>query len=175
MTKKRRPLRGIQETATQHADSVTETARAFKLRGWSVDVLPNSSHLTMRIGTTNVCLRDERRQTGDRICVEYEERGRPAGPFRSGESTIWIHLLRNGAAASPGWWLRDEVTWRREYRSTWDAKVGDSGGRAVLLPVLAMLMRTGEPFHMAYGNPFESAPIAFESVIPFKARGKAGA
>lgn len=168
-------LRGPSETVRQHADATVEVQRAMEGRGWSVTVMPEASPLTMRVGTTSVVLRDERRQSGERLCVEYEQNGRPAGVFKSGESVIWIHLVSQGAAAFPGWWMRDEVTWRREYRSTWDARVGDSGGRAVLVPILSLLMRPGAPFRMAYGEPCVAAAEAFESVVPSRDRKRGAA
>jgi hypothetical protein len=160
-------LRGVGETLAQHTATMEQVAEEFARNGWSVEVMPSRSRLTLTVGTTPVVIRDERRQDGRRLCVEYEERGGPAGPFRVGASTMWIHLLPTGAAAFPGWWMRREVEWRREFRSTRDGRYGDSGSRSILVPVLSCLMRPEEPFHMAYGDPVNAAVPAFEATVSF--------
>lgn len=159
-------------TVPVHREAVEELARAFELAGWAVERMPAQASLSLRVGRTPVIVRNERAKTTGRICVEFEERGKPAGVRRYPREAIVIHLLPDSVVAARAWWLREQVDWRLGYRSSMVRSVGDNGGRAVIIPVGAFALYRGAVSVVA-GGTAAAAVEAFKDVLDVPAKGGA--
>lgn len=159
-------MQKLSVTLEQHSTAVESLSREFNKLGFDTDVMPASSPMSMKIGASALVLRDERAQNGLRICVEFKQGDRPAGPMKWPDSWVVVHLLTNGAVAAPCWWLREQVEWRLGYRSSWVQRVGDAGGMAVMIPVASLALSMQESVAVVSGPPIRSAVDAFIKVLP---------